>query len=59
MSERASLYACVVMVFDAESGNAIDSFDYTPEELERRARELREQMMTIEPNPFGMTLNGR
>jgi len=59
MSGTESLYPCVAMVFDAETANAIDSFDYTPEELERRAKELREQMVTIEPNPFGITLNGR
>jgi len=41
----------VCMVF-SEGGNAVDAFDYTPEELERRAAELRCKV-TLEPTPFG------
>ncbi len=29
----------IAMVFDGDTGNAVDSFDYTPEELQRRADE--------------------
>ena len=31
----------VAMVFDEETANAVDCFDYTVEELQRRADELR------------------
>lgn len=41
MTESSSPCGC--MIFDLETGNAVDSFDYTPEELERRAKELRSQ----------------
>lgn len=38
------------MVFD-DHGNAFDAFDYTSEELERKARILR-GYVTIKPSPF-------
>jgi hypothetical protein len=40
------------MVFCLETGNAVDSFDYTVEELEKRVAELR-GLVTMEPSPFG------
>lgn len=47
---------CACMVFDG-SGNAFDCFDYTPEALEERARELRKAFgevttITYGPSPF-------
>ena len=47
----------IAMIFDGVTGNAIDSFNYTADELERRARELRADAgelttVTMEPSPF-------
>lgn len=43
----------VAMVFDGDSGNAIDSFDYTAEELQRRAKIMRgDPVVTMEPSLF-------
>ena len=47
----------VCMVFD-ESGNAYDCFDYTPEALEAKARDLRAQLVTMEPSPFAELSRG-
>ena len=45
------------MVYDDETGNAFDSFEYTADELEARARELRKAAgesttVTMEPSLF-------
>jgi hypothetical protein len=40
------------MVFCLRTGNAVESFDYTVEELEKRVAELR-GLVTMEPSPFG------
>jgi hypothetical protein len=54
MSEPEPWSGC--MLYD-EHGNAYDSFDYEPDELERRASELRRERgelstVTINPSPF-------
>lgn len=46
----------IAMVFD-QRGNALDGFEYTADELERRALQLRRlngeiTTVTIEPSPF-------
>ena len=48
--------ADICMIYD-ERGNALDAFDYTPEELERRALDLRKARgeittVTYGPSPF-------
>jgi len=48
----------VAMVFDGNTGNAIDAFDYTADELERRALDLRKDAgevttVTMDESPFG------
>jgi hypothetical protein len=41
------------MVFDGASGNALDAFDYTADELRRRADELDGiGWFTVNPSPF-------
>jgi hypothetical protein len=52
----------VAMVYD-ERGNALDAFEYEPEELERRALELRRKRgevttVTILPSPFVLGAGG-
>jgi hypothetical protein len=43
----------VAMVFDGETGNAIDAFDYTAEELRRRADFMAGRpVVTMEPSPW-------
>lgn len=47
----------VAMVYDGDTGNAIDWFDYTADELEARAEELRRAAgeittVTMEPSPW-------
>jgi len=49
--------AAICMVYDDETGNAFDSFEYTADELEARARELRKAAgesttVTMEPSLF-------
>jgi hypothetical protein len=41
----------ICMVFDGETGNALDSFAYTADELQRRTDELR-GTFTVDPSPF-------
>lgn len=42
----------VAMIFDDQTGNAIDAFDYTAEELQRRADFMAgKPVVTMEPNP--------
>ncbi len=53
---RDELPQCVGMIFDA-AGNAIESFDWTPEALDDAARRLRRMLgeqttVTYEPSPF-------
>lgn len=50
--EWSPIYGVVAMIFDDQTGNAIDAFDYTAEELRRRADELDGRpVVTMEPNP--------
>lgn len=43
----------IAMVFDGKTGNAIDAFDYSAEELRRRSdRILGLPIVTMEPNPW-------
>ena len=49
----------IATIFDGQTGNAIDCFDYTAEELRRRADEIEgKPIVTMEPSPYARLAHG-
>lgn len=62
MAEHERVSEVICMLYDG-SGNALEAFDYTADELEARALQLRQEAgevttVSCEPSPFGGFFGG-